>query len=369
MSAADIAPPRNLFIVSPTKDFLFFFLSVSVVLVAWLAATVFQVPGFYILATVAVVSNGPHLISTWTRVYFDAREWKSQKFLLVGVPLLIAAFVVFANLKLGVTGTRLLNSAILYWATWHFVAQNWGIMRLYQRKSGEPEGSVAMALEKPLLMSFVLYCLLHRIYTGPRMLFGYEVFWVDLPKVVVDLPLALAAGLLAVVIVDRWRTRHAPWAKASYLRAAFLGCAAIGFYVPFHFIKTDDTSAFAAAACWHGFQYLGIVRHYHRSTWKAGVDKDARVVSWLGQPGWLRGAMYFAFLLALAGSVYGVIFAGSFITRNGGWDAYTWGGVVWVSLTLSHYWLDGVIWKLRRPELAARLLTESTVASPISSPS
>ena len=31
------------------------------------------------------------------------------------------------------------------------------------------------------------------------------------------------------------------------------------------------------------------------------------------------------------------------------------GSVVWISLTLSHYWLDGVIWKLSKPEVAARV--------------
>lgn len=348
-----IAAPRSLFIASPGKDFFFFFFSVTAVLFAWLAAAVFKVEGFYVLATVAVISNGPHLISTWTRVYFDAREWKAQPFLLVGVPLMIGAFVVFANLYLGLTGIRVLNSAILYWATWHFVAQNWGILRIYQRKSGEPESSIAMRVEKPLLMLFVLWCLLHRIYTGPRMLFGYEVFWLPLPGAVVDGLLGPVGFLFLVYVGARIANRHQPWAKASYLRAAFLVCAAIGFFVPFRFITTDDTSAFAAAACWHGFQYLGIVRHYHRTTWKAGVDPDAKIVSWLGQPG--RGALYFMFLLAIAGLVYGTIYAGAFVTRGKSWDAYTWGGVVWTSLTLSHYWLDGVIWKLRRPELASRV--------------
>ena len=42
------------------------------------------------------------------------------------------------------------------------------------------------------------------------------------------------------------------------------------------------------------------------------------------------------------------------MTRDG-WNFATWGGVVWITLTLSHYWLDGVIWKLRRPELASRM--------------
>ena len=355
MSTADLAPPRSLFIASPTKDFLFFYLSVSAVLIAWFCATVLHIHGFYILAAVATVSNGPHLISTWTRVYFDPREWKARPFLLIGVPCLIAVGVACATIFLGVLGTRILNSAILYWATWHFVAQNWGILRIYQRKSGEPETSIPMRIEKPLLLIFVLWCLLHRIDVGPRMLFGTEVLYVALPSALIDALLGPILFLLAIYLVQRFRTRHQPWAKASYLRTAFLFCAFIGFFVPFRFITTDDTSAFAAAACWHGFQYLGMVRHYHRTTWKAGVDKQARIVSWLAQPGYLRGTLYFAFLLSLAGCVYGGIYAGAFITRGKGWDAYTWGGVVWITLTLSHYWIDGVIWKLRRPELAARV--------------
>ena len=52
-----------------------------------------------------------------------------------------------------------------------------------------------------------------------------------------------------------------------------------------------------------------------------------------------------------------MIFAGAFATQGKGWAgaAETWAGVVWLSFTLSHYWLDGVIWKLRRPELASRV--------------
>lgn len=46
----------------------------------------------------------------------------------------------------------------------------------------------------------------------------------------------------------------------------------------------------------------------------------------------------------MAGAVYVLVFALSLVT----WSFFTWAGVIWVSLTLSHYWIDGVIWKLRR---------------------
>ncbi len=351
MSPAAVA---RLSIISPVQDFLFFFLSAGAVLVAWAATAIFHVEPFLVLATVAVVSNGPHLVATWSRVYFDRREVKERPVALLVMPLVIFIFVALTTWKAGYPGARLLNSIILYWATWHFVAQNWGILRIYQRKSSEPSSSLALKLERPLLLLFVMWCVLYRLHTGPRALFGTEIFHVVPGLAVVMALLAVVVGVFAVYLAQRLKEWNAPHARAAWVRFAFLGCAFLGFFVPFQMITTDDTSAFAAAACWHGFQYLGMVRFYHRNTWRAGVDPDAKTISWLSQPGWRRAVLYMAFLGALAGSVYGVIYALSLVTRDG-WNFATWGGVVWITLTLSHYWLDGVIWKLRRPELARRV--------------
>ena len=37
-------------------------------------------------------------------------------------------------------------------------------------------------------------------------------------------------------------------------------------------------------------------------------------------------------------------------------DVKTWGVLIWNSTTLGHDWLDGVIWKLRRPDVAKHLV-------------
>ena len=359
LTAPKVAASSSLFISTPFKDLFFYFFSVSVVFIAWFAAGVLHLSSFYILGAVAVLANGPHLASTWTRVYFDRREWRERPLLIVAMPLGIATGVVLITIFLGSTGARILNSTILYWATWHFVAQNWGIMRIYQRKSGEPPASLAMRLEQPILYLFVLWCLLKRIDTGPRIFFGTEVFYPTVPGALVDGLWGPLGFLIAVYLVQRIAERREPWAKAAWLRGAFLLCAFAGFFVPFQLIKTDDTSAFAAAACWHGIQYLGIVRHYHRNTWRSGVHPDAKIISWLSQPGFGRFAMYAALLLALASTglvlIFGLSSVAKQLTRDPTWHEYTPAAIVWVSFTLSHYWLDGVIWKLRKPELAARV--------------
>ena len=202
------------------------------------------------------------------------------------------------------------------------------------------------------MLLIVLFCISHRLYTGPRVLFGVEVFYPPLPRALVLGLLAPIFFLLATLLFARVKERREPWASASWLRLAFIACSFLGFFVPFQLITSDDTSAFAAAACWHGLQYLGMVRHYNLNAWKGGVSSEAKVISWLSQPGWTRGFLYWALLMSLAGAVYAVVFALSLVTS---WAFYPWAGVIWVSLTLSHYWIDGVIWKLRRPELAARV--------------
>jgi hypothetical protein len=342
--------PPSIAIISPWRDFWFFFASAFVVLVAYFASSVLHVPGFYILATVGVISNGPHLISTWTRVYLDSREWRARPIATVVLPLVIMALVFVLMVKVE-QGPRIANSVILYWATWHFVAQNWGILRIYQRKSGEPVSSMAMRFERPVLLLIVLFCMFHRLATGPRQLFGVEVYWLPIPIGFINALLAPLIILFAAMLAQRVRERHQRWAKAAWVRVAFIACSFLGFFVPFQLILSDDTSAFAAAACWHGFQYLGMVRHYHRNAWRGGVDPRAKLISWLGQPGWSRAALYLALLWGLAGAVYLLIGALSLVA----YSLNLWMSVIWVGLTLSHYWIDGVIWKLRRPEVASRV--------------
>lgn len=349
---------RSIAIVSPWKDFWFFFASTAVVWLVWFASSVLHVEGQLILAAVAVTSNGPHLVSTWTRVYFDRREWRDRPVSTVWMPLaiMVAVYVLIEHTSFGF---RLSNSLILYWATWHFVAQNWGILRIYQRKSGEPMNATALRLERPLLLLTVAFCMALRLYTGPRVLFGVEVYYPRLPWAFIMTLLALLVVCFTALLGLRLRDRKQPWSRAAWVRVGFIACSFMGFFVPFQLITSDDTSAFAAAAAWHGFQYLGMVRHYHRNTWRSGVDPQARLMSWLGQPGWQRAALYLVLLWALAGAVYGVIFALSLVSL----DFYRWAAIVWIGLTLSHYWIDGVIWKLRRPDLASRVgLAEPTAA-------
>lgn len=338
--------PANDWIVSRRFDWIWFYAS-AVAILAGLAASKLRASGYYVLAVVGVISNGPHLTSTWTRVYMDTREARERPWAYIVIPVLLTTGTVALTVLWG-RGGNFLTTAILLWATWHFASQCYGLLRIYQRKSGEAP-RLAHRLESGFIFSVAVAGLLWRLHFGPRSLFGANVMLpgVPLPFVIAALGAAQLAAL-GIVIDRTQRIRRGE--PLAWRRLAFLLTVLVAFWVPFMLIK-DGTIAFASAACWHGFQYLGIMYYYNRRKFSADPSPpEARLIAWLSQPG--RAWLYGGFLLALAGVAYATILG---VSAASGWQEGKVAAVVWTSLTLSHYWLDGLIWKMRKKQVATNL--------------
>jgi hypothetical protein len=338
--AATVAAPH--WIVSPGWDFLLFLGVTLTTLLPWLATEKLALPGRWVLGVVALF-NGPHLISTWTRVYLPRSERFARPIAYWVIPAFALAFAI-ACYGVGEPGPTLARSLIFYWASWHFVAQSWGVMRIYQRKHEAP--STLVRLEKALIFLPALFFVARRVCTGPWQLFGAEIFHPHVPAWV---PNGLGALCVTLAILYLLRFRTAAAGMAALARPMYLGFNALGFAMPYLFIK-NGTSAFAAAALWHAVQYLGIVWYFNRRRWQRGIDDDARWLSWVSQPG--RGLAYVGLLALGAAAVYSVVVVLSLFC----WSFERWALALWTGLTLGHYFLDGVIWKFQRYRLAERLV-------------
>ena len=134
-------------LVSPTVDAMVFVGVTLTTLGPWIATDLLGVRGFYVLAVVAL-ANGPHLISTWTRVYLPRGERWRRPLHYWAVPSVAAAFAVGCVLA-GGSGPALMRTVVFYWASWHFASQSYGVLRLYQRKHGALDTRAAQ-LEKAL---------------------------------------------------------------------------------------------------------------------------------------------------------------------------------------------------------------------------
>jgi hypothetical protein len=344
MSSTAVAAPlrtdtASAWMVSPAIDLVLFVGVTLTTIGPWLASDLFHVPGWYVLVAVAF-ANGPHLISTWTRVYLPRRERFRRPLHYWLIPGALAAFAIVCNIGAGL-GPTVTRTMIFYWASWHFVAQSWGILKIYQRKHGAV-GSVEGHLEKALIFLPALWCVLHRLYTGPWELFGVEI-WHVRPRAWMVNGLGAAVVTLALVYLPRIGRVHP-------IRVAYLAFNALGFVMPYLVIK-DGTSAFAAAALWHAVQYIAIVWLYNRRRYAGRIDADARVISWVSQPG--RSAAYVALIAVCAAGVYTVAFVASRFARVR-FDELAM--TLWTALTLGHYYLDGVIWKFKQYDLTSPLV-------------
>jgi hypothetical protein len=336
-----------LWIASPLLDLLLFVGITLSTLGPWLLSDRLGVPGGYVLIAVAFV-NGPHLISTWTRVYFDRRERFRRPFHYWVMPGVALAFAV-GCVASGEPGPTLVRTTIFYWASWHFVAQSYGVLRIYQRKHGMVESGLCR-LEKTLIFLPALFFVLHRLYTGPFTLFGSAILHPTPRAFMVNATGAAVLGVALVYVVEVGRRRlRIGGGAAGWVRPLYLACNAVGFYMPYLVIR-DGTAAFAAAALWHAVQYLAIVWVYNRRRFRGGIDADARLLSFVSQPG--RALAYLGVIAACALGVYALIFAASRCS----WSIERWGLAVWSGLTLGHYYLDGVIWKFNRYDLNRQLV-------------
>jgi hypothetical protein len=346
---ASAPPARSIWMVSPAFDLLFFVCSTLIVFLPWMAHDYFGVAPGLILLAVGGVSNGPHIVSTWTRVYLDGNERWQRPITYYAMPILFSAFVIYIIATVG-KNSVVLRSVVFYWASWHFVAQNWGILRIYQRRSGDAELHIAK-LERVILYLGALWPILWRVFHGPHELFGTDIWHPAVPAWLVH---GVGAALVtAFIAYAAYRVRQRLRGESvDFVRPLFLVCSFIGFFVPFYCITSAGSVSFSAAAAWHGLQYIAIVYVFNRRRWADGVDDKARVVSWVSQKG--RGAVYYLSLLGIGAIVYGAVFLLSLAMS---WDLTLSVPATWLSLTLSHYYIDGVIWKLRRPQLARHLVS------------
>jgi hypothetical protein len=324
--------------IAPGLDLLLFVGVTLLTVIPWLVADVLHYPGWYVIVGVAV-ANGPHLISTWTRVYLLPGERFKRPLHYWVIPGLAMAFAITADVERGIW-MRLVRSSIFYWATWHFVAQSWGVLRIYQRKHGAAERTEAR-LEKALIFLPAFFCALRRLYTGPWTLFGIEVIHVRPPALLVNALGALIVAIAAVYLIVWFRGGQGRPA-AEWIRPVYLLCNFFGFAMPFIVIR-DGNAAFGAAALWHAVQYIAIVWLFNGRRYTRGLDPSARLVSWVSQRG--RALAYMGLIAACAAAVYTFAFGVSlFADRPFEQIALTF----WTGFTLGHYYLDGILWKSRR---------------------
>ncbi len=291
---------------------------------------------------VALVCNYPHYAATWHRAcarpadrvrYGRVLAWSAMltlaALLLIHAhpPLLVWAFTLY-----------------VFWSPWHYTGQNYGLALMFARRNGVTV--LDQTLTRWLWVAFALpYVMLLTAFNSgssadPLLLSA------GVPPAVTSLLIGVGGLLFLTISVRIGRTvinRHG-W-RAAGPTLALLGTQALWF-IPAAIIalagKTVLQVRYSSGmlAVLHSAQYLWVTSYYaHR-------ESGARWRPW-------RYALFlFAVGIALflpgpwvASLVCGVDFTTSFLTFT-------------ALVNIHHFILDGAVWKLREPRVAAVLVQD-----------
>ncbi len=274
----------------------------------------------------------PHRWLTLFLVLADQDRRAERTWLLVSMALVSAAVVAGAHWG---SGAFLCLGLVDYvWNGWHFASQHSGVLRIYSKKADG--GSVW--LERWGLRGFIFYVI---VRTSSSILWQLQT-----DSTAFTLASILDWGVLAIPLallvtnLKSFRSQRLP--KLIYLTSV-LGLYT-GYLIASHFQWSRFILCIAtAAALFHAIEYLAIVSHYANR--RQQVGSQGLMQSIAGR--WTLVLTIFVLCFGTLG-----VWAGS---PTSGYETIWQGFNLWAAFT--HYALDGVIWKLRRPETAMALGT------------
>ncbi|GAA4331844.1 hypothetical protein [Flaviaesturariibacter amylovorans] len=304
-----------------------------------------------------------HVYSTLYRTYFDPEAWKQQGALLRGIPLGAYAAGVLVYSISGPLFWRLLA----YIAVFHFVRQQYGFLRIYSRK--ESKTGWWARIDRWAIYGVTLYPLLWWHLQGPRhfnwFLDGDFVF-VSATGIVPVLNTAYVL-LLAVYLFAEgartWRQR-----RLNVPRLALVSGTAASWYFGIVYFNGDMAFTITNVVS-HGIPYMALVWLYGRKRYVRGG----------------RGPQFLQYLFKRKGllAFVGLLFVFAFV-EEGLWDLAVWkehpsvfGTGRWPQVELpkealaflvpllalpqlTHYILDGFIWKIKEEEFRWKKDPEQT---------
>ena len=331
--------PLRLWIQSPAFDLTFFILSPLISLPVLIIAP----EGYSLLAlTFGALLGAPHYLSTFVFFFWEENrsQHRAQWAVFFGGPLLIVSTLVLAAVF---RVPYIIQVTIYLWNTFHVARQSCGILSIYRHHAGVTDPGVKSVINGAVMSTSVAMAFWN-IAWYPTLHRFLSIAWGRLPQAVAVLTAAaavLALARLGVSLASRCRGDNPP----RIPELAFLATSLLLFH-PYLWIP-DANRATLGMLLGHFVQYLGIVWLVHRRKFGSVARSSSR--TWLARLSTSVPLLLLAILTA-----GGLFLAGQLISdRTRLLQAMFEGG--YLSLALVHFYLDGLFWAFRRPEVRQRL--------------
>lgn len=305
-----------------------------------------------------------HVYSTLYRTYLDPETHRDHRLFLYLLP-----FVVFvACMALYSLGALVFWRVMAYLAVFHFARQQFGFMRVYAR--GEDQGPWQSRLDAFAIYAATLYPIADWHLSGPKnfnwFMKGDFLYFshVGLRNLLFLLYIAILLTYLGKEVFRYWKS-----GEYNIPRNGILAGTLLSWYVGIvHF--NSDLAFTAINVVAHGVPYMALVWIYGRKKYKEGTQYESRW-AWIFRPRYV--AFFIASLLILAyfeeglwniGVWHDKEHAGLFTLFHatlGDIEATSpWLKIIVPLLSvpqITHYVIDGFIWKMRKDQYAWRDIT------------
>lgn len=326
--------PGNNWIVSPSVDLLFMAnIAWPLLLLPGVSSSVDTSVDFWQIYFLTL----PHRWITLFLVAVDPDRRTGHSLLFGLSTLLIALLVVgsyWASVGFGLQAFVCLGFVDYVWNGWHFASQHSGVLGIYSRKAGYSKSK----FEFWGVRCFICYA----IFRGSSSLLWPQAAFVKDWLSQVDW-LAMVIPCMLVFSASK-SLRPSNWRQAIPKLVYLLSVLALysAYLAASHLVHSRLVLCMAtAASLFHAVEYLAIVSHYANRRSKLGSTGLMRSLAGL----W---STFLAIFMVLLGTI-GFWFSYQTYSMNTAWQGLN----LWAALT--HYFLDGFIWKLRKPETAQAL--------------
>jgi hypothetical protein len=337
--------PQPLYFVNAPIDFI---LAGGASIVAFITLRAFhsgeRVAAVYTTAAALQwVVNWPHFSATSYRLYHDrAHIWQYPVTALV-IPWLILAAVIGSVFSPDLIAPYFIK-LYLTWSPYHFSGQTLGVTLIYARRAGFSVGRwERLALSTFIFGSFATQNARFEVNPAGASYYGITYPGLGLPEwTVTVLSTAMYVGGAAFLIfAARWCLRERRWLPPVVLLPALTQ------YV--WFIPGNNWASFQEfVPFFHSLQYLLIAWSVQL---KEKLDKDHLTP---GVPYVVRESFRWGALNIVGGAI--LFFMLPHIFAEAGVELVFATGVVLSGVQMHHFFVDGVIWKLRRTTPSSPLM-------------
>ena len=285
-----------------------------------------------------------HIISTFTCFVASSDSAARRRWLLLSI---LPVGLLVAAMALSVGGW-LVATVYLHWQWWHYTRQSEGIAKAYAGRAKRAGGVGYTQATRVALYAVAVWGIAAISARSPGVFLDMPVVTWHAPQAVVWALGAFAMGAVAVwageQVVAWWRG-NLFWGPTLYM-LTHVGVFAFGWGV----ISTLNTGWFVINV-WHNAQYLMFVWNFNANRFKGPTSAQAPLLATLSQPH--LAPRYLLVCLMCTAAVFLPLHSG--LAAMGSTLPLTL--IVVQTINFHHYLVDSFIWKLRKPKIAAAVLT------------